>query len=61
MPFGVGIRLKGERFDATDAEARILLALNRAKVYEPSKAEEVPKDSVQKDAGYSRRDMKPQK
>lgn len=70
-PFGTGIQQKGAQFEATQAEANILVALKRvrivtekAKVETPAeKVEQVekavePKAEPKKQKGYNRRDMR---
>lgn len=71
MPFGVGVKNAGELFDATDEEAKLLVALKRAKRVDAGKAaksettaqdaapaEATSKSDAKPNRGYSRRDMK---
>jgi hypothetical protein len=63
-PFGVGVQPQGSQFDATDDEAKILIALQRAKLAEEKAKAKAPEpdpkpEKTSKTAGeYNRRDMK---
>lgn len=71
MPFGVGIRAKGETFEATESEAKILEALKRARRVgaetdsgeaaskeRPGTSKKPAKTAAPQKGEYSRRDMK---
>lgn len=71
MPFGVGIREKGETFEATEHEAGILEALKRARRLdeqgeapaavsgsEPAPAADKPATENRAAKTYARRDLK---
>lgn len=60
-PFGVGVQSKGSQFEATENEAKILVALQRAKVVETkaAKTEEAKPVKVEESKGkHNRRDMR---
>lgn len=56
-PFGVGIRAKGEVFEATEHEAKLLVALRRAVIVEPEKAQKVEKTETAKNTEVATKDL----
>lgn len=50
VPFGVGVKPKGTRFEATVREANLLVALKRARVVESEAAAEAAPATAKQDA-----------